>query len=94
MKVPAFLGGGLSGLQNVFAWAVAAGLAYAWHRRGLADSGALMTAAERDAFNARRKAEADAAAAATAPPALAAAGGGSEGASGGASGGDGGARLA
>lgn len=52
MKVPAFLGGGLSGLQNVFAWAVAAGLAYAWHRRGLADSGALMTAAERDAFNA------------------------------------------
>ena len=64
MRLPAFLGGGLSGLQSAGAWAVAAGLAYAWQRHNFVrDNGAEMTAAQRDEFNAaRKKATADVAA--------------------------------
>jgi hypothetical protein len=77
MRLPAFLGGGLSGLQNAGAWALAAGLAYAWQRHSFSrDNGAEMTAAQRDAFNAARKKETAAVAAeieASAAAALAAA---------------------
>ena len=74
MRVPAFLGGGLGGVQNAGAWALAAAAAYAWHRHSQArDNGAEMTPAERDAFNARRKLETEAAAAAAAPAAPSAA---------------------
>jgi hypothetical protein len=72
MRVPAFLGGGLGGLQNAGAWALAAAAAYAWQRHAYArDNGAAMTADERDAFNAARKRETKAAAAAAAPVAAA-----------------------
>lgn len=77
MRLPAFLGGGLSGLQNAGAWALAAGLAYAWQRHSFSrDNGAELTAAQRDAFNAARKKETAAVAAeieASAAAALAAA---------------------
>ena len=59
MRIPAFLGGGLGGLQNAGAWALAAAAAFAWQRHSaggaLGGNGAEMTAAERDAFNAARK---------------------------------------
>jgi hypothetical protein len=72
MKVPAFLGGGLSGAQNVSAWVLAAALAYAYQANFASKPAALpaMSAEEVAAFNAKRKAETAAAAAATgaAPP--------------------------
>jgi hypothetical protein len=72
MRVPTFLGGGLGGLQNAGAWAVAAGLAYAYQRYAWQrDNGAEMSAAQRDAFNAARKKETAAAAAASAAAAAA-----------------------
>jgi hypothetical protein len=68
MKVPAFLGGGLSGAQNVSAWVLAAALAYAYQANFASKPAALpaMSAEEVAAFNAKRKAETATAAAAAA----------------------------